>query len=357
MRRRKIEMWVFRILIITLIHGIFKHFDQSFSHFLYFGGRGIAFYLFFLIHGLLAWEGGIQLWRRLFPKHLKRFSFSQRMIILIVVYTLYGILIAWIFGRMYALGDWLFFHRLDTWETVGWLDFDIDVGIFLFYLMILGFNGVSFSIRQLHEAELAKERLAKAQLQSDFQALKGQIDPHFFFNSLSVLSSLIYKDPDLSDEYIGHLAKMYRYILDNKGKMLVRLKDEVQFLKSYVFLIQIRHQNQIECSIELSAKSLNNCFVPPHAVQMLVENAIRHNAFTLKEPLWIHVYETDHQIVVANRLSARKVMGESVPKGLQNIADRYQLLGSIPPIIDKNETSYEVKLEKIHTKSYEGIDF
>jgi len=353
----RIGMWFFRVLIISLIHGIFKHFDQSFSHFLSFGGRGVAFYAFFLSYGLLAWEGGIQIWKMLYSSFWKRFRPSERLFLLVLVYILLGVLVAWGFERLYALGDWLFFNRLETWETVGWLDFDIDVGIFLFYLIVLGFSGASYSIRQLQEAELVKERLAKAQLQSDFQALKNQIDPHFFFNSLSVLSSLIYKDPDLSDEYIGHLAKMYRYILDNKGKRLVRLKDEIRFLKSYLFLIQIRHQHQIESSIELSEETLENCLVPPHAVQMLVENAILTNAFTHTEPLWIKVSETDHQLVISNRLAARKVMMANEPKGIQHIADRYLLLGSSAPVIQTSESHYLVKLEKIYTENYESSHF
>ncbi len=357
MRWNTIQVWLFRILIISLIHSIFKHFDSSFSHFLHFDGRGVAFYIFFLSYGLLTWESGLQLWKRVYPSLLKKLSLSQRLAMLLGIYLLFGAVISLLFGRMYALGDLLIFDRVDTWQAVGWVDFDLDLGIFLFYLMVLGFNGVSFSVKQLQEAELVNERLAKAQLQSDFQALKSQIDPHFFFNSLSVLSSLIYKDPELSDDYIGHLAKMYRYILDNKGRKLVRLKEEIRFLKSYLFLIQIRHQNMVTCHIKLSEYSLEGCLVPPHAVQMLVEHAINHNAFTVEKPLWIEISETENQLLITNRLAIRKNLTADPGPDLKTISERYHLLGSESPIMMENEGHYQVKLEKIFAENYEGFDF
>jgi len=356
MNRRIWSIWIFRIVIISLIHTLFRHFDQSFSYLFSLDGRGIVFYFFFLAYGLLAWESGLRLWRWVYPHKLKQLSLIQRLTLLSCMYSLYGAVVALVFGRMYALGDWYLFDYQTTWNTVGWIDFDLDVGIFLFYLIVLGFSGVSFSIKQLQEAELLKERMTHAQLQSDFQALKSQIDPHFFFNSLSVLSTLVYKDPELSDDYIGHLAKMYRYNLDHKGKMLVGLQDELKFIKSYLFLISIRHQNQVEYTIELSPESLESCYVPPHALHMLVENAVRHNAFTQSSPLKIEIHEDKDQLIVTNNLSPRKLIRESEKQGLSNIAKRYQLLGSPAPSISQNEHSFQVKLPKIFIQSYEGID-
>ncbi|NTW23627.1 MAG: PAS domain S-box protein [Lentimicrobium sp.] len=175
------------------------------------------------------------------------------------------------------------------------------------------------------ELETRKSELLKLQkenLQSQFEMLRSQVNPHFLFNSLNVLTSLIKIEPDLAEQFTIRLSMVYRYVLENKEKDLVNLETELDFLKAYTFLLDIRFSGKMKVIINLTADKLQMKVVPL-ALQLLIENAIKHNTFSKKQPLQVNVFSEDEYLVIENNLQTRETHVQSTGVGLNNIASRY----------------------------------
>lgn len=167
------------------------------------------------------------------------------------------------------------------------------------------------------------EKHKKESFQAQFQNLKNQINPHFLFNNLSVLSSLVYQNQDKAVDFINQLSKVYRYLLDNKDNELVTLDNELTFIKSYTYLLKIRFDENIIFKFNISEDKLGN-YIPPMALQMLVENAIKHNEISSEKPLTVSVTIEHEMLVVSNNLQLRSSSEPSSKTGLKNIRDRYK---------------------------------
>jgi len=179
---------------------------------------------------------------------------------------------------------------------------------------------------QLTNAKTQLLRLQKENLQSQFEMLKNQVNPHFLFNSLNVLVSLIKLEPDTAEKFTEQLSKVYRYVLENKEKDLVSLETELDFLKAYVYLLEIRFMDKVKISINIPEELL--CMLlPPIALQLLIENAIKHNTFSKKSPLFIDIHvDEENYLHVLNNLQTRENRIESTGVGLNNIETRYKYL-------------------------------
>lgn len=171
----------------------------------------------------------------------------------------------------------------------------------------------------LVEIEKYKTESVQAQLQN----LKNQVNPHFLFNNLSVLSSLVYKDQDKAVDFINQLSKVYRYLLEVRNAQLVTLDEEMVFIRSYIYLIQIRFDTNINFEISLSDTD-NQKLIPPLALQMLVENAIKHNEVSSENPLKVIIKVENSKLVVENNIKLRSNKEESTNSGLNNIKERYR---------------------------------
>ena len=179
--------------------------------------------------------------------------------------------------------------------------------------------------------ELRTEQQARQQLLSRFETLKNQVNPHFLFNSLNVLSSLVHEDPDLAEDFIAKLTRVYRYVLDLKEQVLLPLEAELAFIKSYFFLHQIRFGNKLRLYVQVPPED-QQCLLPPFTLQLLVENAIKHNVITHQQPLTIELFtEGREYFVVRNNFQARTEKIDSTGIGLQNLRGRYALLGDQEP--------------------------
>lgn len=203
--------------------------------------------------------------------------------------------------------------------------FSVVIMLSAFYLTI---NLRAF--QQLKDVQLKAERLEKEALLSQFEALKNQLSPHFLFNSLSILTSLIHEDVDLSEQFIKRLSKAYRYILEQRNHDLVLLKTELDFIKAYTFLLQIRFENKFDVLIDVPQEGQLQRQIAPLTLQLLVENAVKHNRMSLQERLQVRIYTQGDWLVVENPIQARDQPEPSTGVGLQNITNRYALLTSQP---------------------------
>lgn len=190
-------------------------------------------------------------------------------------------------------------------------------------LAVISFNLLYYSMRQRDEMKKQMEDLQRENLISKYSSLKNQISPHFLFNSLNTLTSLMYSDRDLASDFVSRLASSYRYILDNREEDLVSLAKELNFLDAFVFMMEVRHKDAV--IIEMDIKVIPEKFMlPTLSLQMLVENAIKHNYYSKEKPLQVQISSLgDNSLSVRNNLHKRKLREETTNLGLKNIKKRY----------------------------------
>ncbi len=187
------------------------------------------------------------------------------------------------------------------------------------------------------------ERYRAESLQAQLQNLKNQVNPHFLFNNLSVLSSLVYQDPDKSVVFINQLSKVYRYLLDNQNSELVTVDEELNFIRSYVFLLQIRFSPNLSINIDVRNEDLSR-MIPPMALQILIENAIKHNEVSSGHPLTILIISGDEKLVVSNNLQLRTLHEPGSQTGLANIRARSGFFTAAPVVVTQDSSNFIVKI-------------
>jgi sensor histidine kinase YesM len=176
------------------------------------------------------------------------------------------------------------------------------------------------------ETEIVKnEQLEKAKAQAELEALKNQIDPHFIFNSLNTLSYLIEDNPGKAKQFNDSMAEVFRYILQNKTKQLVLLREEIFFLQDYFSLLKIRFEHAVQMNLNIPDDVFDQFLVPPISLQVLIENAIKHNEFSDKTPLVIDIQIDEDELIVRNEIR-KKVLRKTSGIGLYNLNERYKLL-------------------------------
>ena len=196
--------------------------------------------------------------------------------------------------------------------------------------------------QSLLEVERYKTESANAQLQN----LKNQLNPHFLFNNLSVLTSLVYQSQDKAVDFINELSKVYRYVLDNKNVELVSLEEELNFLEHYIYLLQIRFGSSISFDIQIDA-SCKSTYLPPMCLQTLVENTIQHNEASQEHPLKVSIYTNNGLLIVENLIRQRTDKTETSKTGLANIQSRYAFFTDQKVNITNDGTLFSIALPLI----------
>lgn len=192
------------------------------------------------------------------------------------------------------------------------------------------------------DSVLENEYLKQQNLENELTALKNQINPHFLFNSLNSLNYLI-RDNKEATQFVKKLSFMYRYILQSSDRNLVLLQEELKFLESYTYLIKTRYRNRFIIDIHIDAKYLDRR-IPPLALQLLVENAVKHNEISETNPLKVSIYSEDDSIFVENKVRPRSALAEGTGSGLLNLYKRYYMIRKQQITIDTNNEFFRVKL-------------
>lgn len=203
------------------------------------------------------------------------------------------------------------------------------------------------AFQQLKDVQLRAERLEKEAVRSQFDALKNQLSPHFLFNSLSILTSLIHEDIALSEQFIRQLAKAYRYLLEQRDQDMVPLKTELDFIQAYTFLLQIRFENKFEVVIDVPQLVQDQYKIAPLSLQLVVENAVKHNRMSIRERLRVRIYTEGEFLIIENPLQPREPPEPSTGVGLTNITNRYSLLTGHPVWYGEQQGSFVVKIPLI----------
>ncbi|MDX5583758.1 MAG: 2TM domain-containing protein [Aureibaculum sp.] len=204
------------------------------------------------------------------------------------------------------------------------------------------FHAVYF-YKELQKKRVTEHKIIAGTASAQFDALKNQLDPHFLFNSLNVLTSLIDENPVAAQQFTTSLSKVYRYVLEQKNKELVPVDEELQFAKTYIRLLKMRFEDSI--IFEIPEKANNpEAKVVPLSLQLLLENAVKHNIVNSSNPLHIKIYENQGNLVVENRLQPKEVLKKSSGVGLANIKQRYSLLSNKAVNINKTASHFSVAI-------------
>jgi len=216
------------------------------------------------------------------------------------------------------------------------------VTIIITFIVTLAFHAFYF-YKAYQESRLKEQKIIAGTANARFESLKNQIDPHFLFNSLNVLSSLIEENPDNAQRFTTSLSKIYRYVLEQKDKELVTVQEELAFAKTYMNLLKMRFENSITFELPENIE-LEEAKVVPLSLQLLLENTIKHNVVSENKPLHIKIYFKDNYLVVENNLQKKEVLQDRKGVGLQNIVSRYAILSERKVLIDENNDSFAVYL-------------
>lgn len=318
-----------RIIGIPLVATImYLAFEQSRFH----STGPVAGMVVSFLYTLAYWEGIRQIWIALanrFPHYSQTRKRIVRVVLLILIYGAFLAVVIPVFS-------WLVFGEACTPAIMlwGYLAGFIPTGVVLIlYEAVFFFESWK---KKVQEAEA----LERSQLVNQLDALKAQLDPHFLFNSLNTLSSLI-DENEPAQQYLSRLADVYRYVLLSRERNTVTLKAEMDFAEAYLYLAKVRFQTGLEVEISISSAAMT-MMVAPLSIQILVENALKHNVVSREHPLKISIREEDGYIRVSNAIRPREVLGQSTRLGLRNIMEQYRLLSDLPVRILGDSYRFEV---------------
>lgn len=227
-------------------------------------------------------------------------------------------------------------------------------GMWITMTIVVTFHIIYFYNRY-QQNKVKEQKVIAGTANAKFDALKNQLDPHFLFNSLNVLTSLIDENPDNAQKFTTSLSKVYRYVLEQKNKDLVTVDEELDFARTYMLLLKMRFEDSI--IFEIPDKASNaEAKVVPLSLQLLLENAVKHNTVTTNKPLLIKIYEQQGMLVVENNLQPKQIVKKSSGVGLDNIQQRYGLLTNKKVIINQEADSFAVAIPML-TKQLSIMDF
>ena len=234
-------------------------------------------------------------------------------------------------------------------EGESWKEFWAEEKISNYYIamiitLIMSMLGhIFYFYKRYQENRVKQQKIIAGTASAKFETLKNQIDPHFLFNSLNVLSSLIEENPDNAQRFTTSLSKVYRYVLEQRDKELVSVQEELAFAKTYMNLLKMRFENSISFEM-LEATTNPEAKVVPLSLQLLLENTIKHNVVSQKKPLHIKIFEEKGYLIVQNDFRKKEVLSGRKGVGLQNIISRYAIISSREVVIEQTQEHFTVKL-------------
>jgi hypothetical protein len=256
-----------------------------------------------------------------------------------IIYTVIAVLIIHYIQYIVLFGNNFeyFFKGELVWVHLFAIIFSLGVAAFFHAKGFMVNWKASISQETTKQEIVAKTETAK------FESLKSQLDPHFLFNSLNVLTSLIGENPAQAEKFTTKLSKVYRYVLEQRNKDLTPINEELNFAKTYMQLLEMRFEDAVQFTIpeKISNDELK---IVPLSLQLLLENAVKHNVVSSSKPLKIRIYEENNNLIIENNVNPKEAIGKSTKIGLQNIADRYGLITDRNVLIENDNKTFKVSL-------------
>jgi len=265
---------------------------------------------------------------------------AKRLILQTVSYMIYAFCTSYVLIVLFVL----FIKQSYTTSTLPWKELISDTQMPMKWALLISAILISRSfLVEWKKAAIEAEQLKTERYARQYQSLKEQLNPHFLFNSLNVLSNLVYDSPDTSAKFIRQLSKIYRYVLDVQQEELVSLERELEFAENYLALQKIRFEQGLQYSFTVEKNVAG--FLPPLSLQLLLENAIKHNIASMANPLKIEIISDGKAIIVKNNLQVKSSLPEeSAGVGLSNIRKRYELLSNENMLVQDGNGYFVVTL-------------
>lgn len=234
-----------------------------------------------------------------------------------------------------------FFSGRYLWQHVFYIILSFGISAFIHA------RGFMIQWKNSVKQESTKQEIVAKTETAKFESLKNQLDPHFLFNSLNVLTSLIGENPSQAERFTTKLSKVYRYVLEQRNKDLVPIEEELKFAKTYMELLGMRFEEAVQFNIPDNISN-NELKIVPLSLQLLLENAVKHNVVSTSKPLTINIYEEGSYLMITNNVNPKEAIGKSTKIGLQNIADRYGLITDKGVKIENNNKTFKVSLPLLY---------
>jgi len=307
-------------------------------------------------------RGALTDWHNFFTGFFWAFSISiTQWIGLETVYDLIDRRISWIetpvkkvfaqilFFLAYSAGAFILVQIFNyyVWMDVapekswGWILKSLPATLLISFIISLIFTAIGF-FHAWKKSFVQAEKLKVEMMAYKYESLRNQINPHFLFNSLNVLSDLVYDDQAIAVKFIRQLSDLFRYVLDSRDKELVPLKDELEFINSFTFLLKTRFENKLKIDIDVQPDPHD--YIVPMTLQLLIENAVKHNEVSEAFPLRIVVRKVGDCLEVENNLQLKKVGDESKKTGLRNISQQFAFFSEKPIKIITSDERYMVRV-------------
>jgi sensor histidine kinase YesM len=294
-------------------------------------------FLYTIFIAFIIWEGNRYLlfsMRSYFDWYKKP---ARKIIVLLFGITFYTFPVSTL-----LLAGWyhIFIKSGANWQVV----FTAALIIMICVIFITHVYETVFLVKESESEMLRAEQFERAKAEAELEALKNQIDPHFIFNSLNTLSYLIEEKPAKAKQFNDNLADVYRYILQNKARDLVLLQEEINFLEDYFSLLKIRFEKALQLRLNLDKALFDQYLIPPISLQVLMENAIKHNEFSDTNPLIIEISFNGDTLVFCNEIRKKPLRKPSSKIGLKNLDERYRLTTGNTIITEETEKNFRVVL-------------
>ena len=299
------------------------------------------FTTFFIIAALWAGDRLIMIWSR--GKYPQFKDVRKRLIHQSVSMFLFTVIGNNFFG--WLMGDIIFKGSYGSHFTTNILINSNSAAIFSTIMIIAIYESIYF-MNELRKSVEEKENLKRENLSAQLSALKTQVNPHFLFNNLNTLSAIIHDNPDQAVDFVQQMSKVYRHILEVKDEKSIPLEEELDVLKAYGFLLKTRFGKNLDINIDVPPEKLQQRIVP-FSLQLLMENAIKHNIVSSEKPLRINVFAENGHLIVSNNLQVKNQLNESTGIGLENIRNRYKLLGDKEVTVIESGGNFTVSIPLI----------
>jgi sensor histidine kinase YesM len=294
-------------------------------------------FLYTIAIAFLVWQGNRYLHfslRSYFDWYNKPVKKILAMLLTILFYTIpvtVLLLVGWY--KIFADGK-------PDWNVI----FTSTLIILLCVIFITHVYETVFLVKEAETEKVQRAQIEQAKAEAELEALKNQIDPHFIFNSLNTLSHLIEVKPEKAKQFNDNLADVYRYILHNKGRDLVLLSEEMHFLEDYFSLLKIRFENAVQMKINIPPAVYDAYLIPPISLQVLIENAVKHNEFSDTAPLVVDIEMKGEELLVHNTIRRKILRRASSKIGLQNLNERYKLTTQKSIVVNEGGKDFTVSL-------------
>jgi two-component system, LytTR family, sensor kinase len=235
---------------------------------------------------------------------------------------------------------YLYYGRMPE-ITVAWLVGNVVSPVAISFVVTITFTAIGF-FNAWKSSFIEAQKLNTQVMTYKYEVLRNQINPHFLFNSFNVLSELVYEDQDLAIRFIQQLSKLFRYVLDSRDKEMVKVSEEMEFVRSFLYLMKIRLENKLESDIDI--ESLADEMIIPVSIQMLIENAVKHNEASEAFPLKIKIRRKDGFLIVSNTIKPKPAEDETTKLGLSNLRQQFAYFTEKPIRVEKTDTEFRVSL-------------